>query len=362
MKNHVLERDDTTVITFDDPVPDELTDQEAKSESLFEQLRSDPNSYINVMRQPLGGRNTMEFVARYEADQFDYGGMMAHIQKMYGGGDYRIMAYYQGKLKGNKLVTIAHPIKQDVPESSSLNVVLQQMEKMQQQMVNLMQEKQTGVNSRKEMLEEMLMYKQLFGGESRQGNGIKDVIDTLGSLQDLGIDIGIGGGDKEKGWTELAEKFLPLATMALTPQPHPPRVMRTNPQARPVNPQPVNPQPSPQENQKMNMFVKMGVAQLVSAASKKSDPADYAGLVIDNVPEPVLKQIIVEENFATLRGINPKVGDFIPWFKELVEHIKARLGLPSTVSDLYDDEEDDTLDENESASDINGDLPTTANS
>lgn len=364
MQKHALERDDTSIITFDDPVPPELTDQEEKSESLFEQLRSDPNSYINVMRQPLGGRNTMEFVARYEADQFDYGGMMAHIQKVYGGGDYRIMAYFQGRLKGNKLVTIAHPIKIDSPvQDTALNTVLTQMEKMHQAMASLYQEKQTGGNSRKEMLEEMMMFKTLFDTGAKQSNGIKDAIDMIGSLKDLGIDIGIGG-EKESGWGDLAEKFLPLATMALTPQPAlAPRMMRANPQARPVQ----RPQPQPhthqQEKNPMNLMVKMGVAQLVNAASKNSDPANYAGMIVDNVTEDVLKQFFAQPNLDVLKSVNPNVGKFEPWFLELGEHVKAIIGLPSTVSDLYDVDEVDTLDDNdEIETDDNADVSITHHS
>lgn len=340
MRAHTLERDDTSVITFDDPIPDEITDQEAKSESLFDQLRSEPNSYINIMRQPMGGRNTMEFVARYEADLFDYGGMMAHIQKMYGGGEYRIMAYAQGRLKGNKLVTIAHTLKADVVnDNSPMTAVLNQLAEMQRQMLEIAREKQTGGGSRREMLEEMMLYKQIFAGE-KSGNGIKDVLDTLGGLKDLGIDIGLGG-EKESNWGDLAEKFLPIATMAMTPQQ--PRMMRPNPIPPNVRPQ----QPQQPAGNNMNMFVKMGVAQLVNAASKNADPANYAGMVVDNISEDVLKQFFNSPDLNFLKAINPNVGKFEPWFVELGEHVKAMIGLPSMYTDLYAGDESDTLDDDD---------------
>jgi len=359
-RDRVIERDDTTIITFDDDVPEEITDQEAKSESLFDQLRSDPNSYINVMRQPLGGRNTMEFVARYEADQFDYGGMMAHIQKMYGGGEYRIMAYYQGKLKGNKLINIAHPLKLDTstPDNSALNTVLQQMEKMQQQMAGLYLEKQTGGNTRKEMLEEMMLYKQLFdNGGQKQSGGIKELLDTVGALKDLGLDIGLGGAEKESGWSDLAEKFLPLATLALTPQnPQPVRQMKPNPQQRPVQP---NPQP---RNNEMNLAIKFGVAQLVAAARKNSDPYNYAALVLDNIDRELLMQFFMAPDLSALEKVNPEVAKYRDWFELLGEHIKAQLGLPSKVDDLYDDLEGDIVEETTSEPPTNDNVQPTTNS
>lgn len=360
MRAHTLERDDTSVITFDDPIPDDITDQEAKSESLFEQLRSEPNSYINIMRQPMGGRNTMEFVARYEADLFDYGGMMAHIQKMYGGGEYRIMAYAQGRLKGNKLVTIAHTLKADVVnDPSPMSAVLNQLADMQRQMLEIAREKQTGGGSRREMLEEMMLYKQLFAGE-KSGNGIKDVIETLGGLKDLGIDIGLGG-DKESNWGDLAEKFLPIATMALTPQNHAPRMMRVNPQARSI---PQQPQPQTQGDTKMNFMIKMGVSQLVNAASKNADPGNYAGLIVDNISEDVLKQFFAQPDLSVLKSINPNVGKFEPWFFELGEHVKAIIGLPSKVSDLYPEDDDDILDDEDTDNEsvpVNAVVPITNN-
>jgi hypothetical protein len=51
---------------------------------------------------------------------------------------------------------------------------------------------------------------------------------------------------------------------------------------------------------------------------------------------------------ADLVKIAPEVANHSAWFGELAEHIKAQLGLPSRVSDLYDDAESDSVAETDS--------------
>lgn len=333
------ERENAHVITWEEPTI-EMTDQESKSESLFDALRDEPNSFINVMRQPMGGKQAMEFVTRVDADKFDWGGLMSFLQQNYGGGEYRVMAYANGKLKGNKLITIANPVNNTAlatPQDSVTQSLINQMREMQNQLIAIANEKSTGGNSRKEMLEEMLMYKQLFGSESKSSGGMREMLDMVEGLKQLGVNIGVGGESEDSGWGGLAEKMLPLLGAVLTPQPAPIiNTVQANPAPRPA-PQQKQPTQNTGKNQ-MLMFLKMGLAQLVNAAAKNSDPYDYATLVMDNVPQEALKEFFTQPDLTKLEALDSRVSNYSEWFSLLGEHIKYRLGMPSTVAGDYDEE------------------------
>ena len=339
------DRNDTTEIIFhdEDPRDQHRTDQEEKSEALFDALKSDPESFITVHRQPLGGNNAMEFVGRFDADKYDLGGVLAHIQKVYGGGEYRVKGYAKGKITANKLISIAHPIspKSEGGENNMMQSMLTQMEKMQQQIVNLAQEKNTGTNSRADFLQEMVMMKQFFNDNSSKSGGISEILTVVSGLKELGINVGVGQSEENEGFGGMLEKFVPLAT-AMMNQPQAPakpikRPMKPAPKVNPT--EPLNTVKTP-EDKTMNML-QIGVAQLVSGAKKASDPYNYAQLVIDNVPEAALNDFFLVPSLDKLIAVNPAVAQHTAWFTDLGEHIKAMLGLPSKFSDLYDDEDDE---------------------
>jgi hypothetical protein len=349
MKMHQLDRDDTSVITFDDEIPPELTDQEEKSESLFDQLKSDPSSYINIMRQPLGGRNTMEFVARFDADKFDFGGIMNYIQNQYGGGEYRLMAYCKGKLRANQLLSIAHVVTKKENDDSFNHMMLQQIEKLNHQIIAIAQERNTGGNSRKEMLEEMLMYKQLFGGNERSG-GFSEIMSVVSGLKELGISVGQPSEEKD-GFGDLIGKFAPMATALITASAQQPvnnhrpirKVNPITPGEKPektVNPEPKKTAPLTEE-QKMNLALKAGINKLISLAEHRSDTGDAAELVLHNIPEDQAVKLFTDSDLVVkLTSIDRRVSSHKDWFLELAEHIKAQLGMESSVSDQYSDDED----------------------
>lgn len=353
-------RSDTTEIIFhdeEDQFQKHQTDQEEKSESLFDSLKSDPDSFITVHRQPLGGNNAMEFVGRFDADKFDLGGVLAHIQKTYGGGEYRVKGYSRGKITANKLIGIAHPIsiKSDSGESSLMRDVLDRMEKMQQQIVSVMQEKNTGTNSRSEFLQEMMMMKQFFDTGAKSNGGFGEIMTVVSGLKELGVQIGGISEASDTGFAGLAEKFIPLATAILS-QPKTSQSEKTllpsraSPAGRlqaqkPAHPkQPVTIQQPKTEEQKMSLALKMGIATLLNGAKTGADAGDYAELVLANVDEKTLEYMFIDPHAVNkLSAINPEVGKHTQWFIDLGEHIKAHLGLESAFSHLYDEAENDTV-------------------
>lgn len=94
-------------------------------------------------------------------------------------------------------------------------------------------------------------------------------------------------------------------------------------------------------------MLRAGLNQLLNAARKGSDAGTYASLVIDNVPIEALNNFFLNASLDDLAKLNPEVNNFKPWFFELAEHIKANLGLDSTVSHLYESDDSDNVENNE---------------
>lgn len=339
------------------------TAEEAKAKALFDNLKNISDSYIAVHRQPHGGNKPMEFVCRVDADEYDIGQLQAHVQSNYGGGVYRFMGYANGQLRVNKKVSIASPAasRPVVQSDSALQAILMQMEKMQQQILSLVQQpRQSVADLRKEVIEDMKSMRDLFGGSPAQSTGIDGILTVVNGLKTLGVNVGLPDPDGNDSFSSLLEKFVPLATALVQQQP------QRAPQARQVrrqqNPQLPNrekipaPQAQPQENE-MLMMLKMGVAQLLIGAKRGTDPYDYAAMVIDNVDADTLKSVFTDPtSIDQLIAINHEVGNHRQWFVDLGEHIKARFGMPSAFDDLYEDQDGDNLSEidDESAQENDG--------
>lgn len=324
----------------DDDQP-ETTSADRKVSAIQSALNDDPEAYLNVTRQTMGGNSPQEFVGRYPADKFDFGQLQVHLKERHGGGDYRVMLYAKGKIRANKLISIAHEKENlgagKLDENNTLLAVLQRMDNMQRQMIDMMSQKNEQP-SRQEMLQEMMMFKQIFdGGNNANANPLGQLRDLIALQKELGLGA-VEPQEKEAGFTDLLEKATPLFTAAINAQPHKPQ------------------QTNQSESQKMQFIVKMGVKQLLNAANKNSDPATYAEMIIDQFPQEMITKLITPENaIEKFAVIEPKVNAFKPWFIELIEHVKAQLGLPSKVEHLYSDSEADIIPE-KSGGDGNGEL------
>jgi hypothetical protein len=347
------EQDITTVVFPEDYDPDhQPTDADVKTDAIAAALNDDPSAFINVSRQSDGGRSPMEFVGRFPADKFDFGQLQIHLQDNYGGGDYRCMLYVKGKVKANKLLTIASPKMRNESGDTSLllNRMMDRMEKMQNQIVTIMQDKTTGGNSRMEFMQELMMMKQIFSNDQKQtGSGLGQIAETVEVLKTLGVSI--GGGESESGGfsglLSLAAPLLQKAMEAPAPQTQPQLTAPPRQQLRPNPIQPIQPQKLPPEierKREMNLMIRLGINQLVAAAKREGDHHEYAVMVLDNIPEETAIGFFKDPSgMAKLIEIQPEVSNHLIWFETVGEHVKAILGLPCKpeINALYlgDDEE-----------------------
>lgn len=324
--------DVTDVFTVDNAFvsPVQKTDAENRTDALAEALSDDPDAFINVSRQLSGGNSPMEFVGRYPADKYDFGQLQAHLQREYGGGDYRLMLYAKGKLRANKLITIATKIASATgPQTSTggevsqiLATIMTTMRDQNERMISLMASQKT---DEMEMLNKIQLYRSIFSdGNSGGGNALSQISETVALLGSLGIEVGAGQKEEGNAFTALIEKAAPLFVSAAQQQPQ------------------YKPNPSPRGEKPMfgNMTLKMGISQLLKAAAKNGDASLYAEMVLDQLsPETVKNFITSPDALDKMRQLDARVGEYLPWFTDLAEHIKAMLGMPSKYAHLYGEDE-----------------------
>lgn len=334
--------------------PDEIdhtqprTDADEKTDAILDALKEDNAAYLNVTRQTMGGNAPQQFVGRFPADKFDFGQLQAHLQQNFGGGDYRVMLYAKGRVRANKLLSIADAIVKR-PESGVagevgvlLNQVMQQMERMNQQIVTILQDKNTGAQSRTEMLQELMVMKQLFGG-GEKSNGLGQLTEAIEVMKTLGVNIG-GQSEDSGGFGGLLNLAAPLLQKAMEAptqpvyQPNPAPVLQRQP--RPIN-TPQHPPIDPRKKE-MNLMIRMGINQLVAAAKRNGDHHEYATMILDNIPEETAMGFFRDPTgMAKLIEIQPEVANHLIWFETVGEHVKAILGLPCKpeIAEMYLDDE-----------------------
>jgi hypothetical protein len=337
-KAQLITHDDAEEVVFEtDTGNGPKTKHEQKLEEILSGLNTaTENAYIALYRQNGSGKESLTFLHKFPADKFEgVEDILEFLAKKHGGGDYRIHVRIAGRLAANNLVSVESP-KQDDNElprgvDPAINALLAQMEKQNQMIAALYQQMAEQAKapsqsqSRKEMLEEMLMYKQLFGGQQSSG-GLGQVMETIGFLKEVGVNVGGIAEEKEEGFSDILKNALPLLTTAMQQQPQP----------RPVQPT-VN--PTMQQQNALKLQIKMAVDTAVRMAGKGMDPQTFAEMVDAQLGENSIKLVSDPNIHAILLAYNPNVAAHRPWFDDVIEHIKAMNGLPSRFSSEYDDGE-----------------------
>jgi len=328
------------------------TEAEHKADALADALSEDPEAFIVVSLQKNGGNSPMEAVGRYPADKYDMGQLQEHLRKTYGGGDYRIKLYVKGRIKANKLISIAKPLNAEPGKGGSdlgemtnmMSLMLQQMQQNNREMLAAIQGAQTGGQSRTEMINEMMLMRDLFG--QNQPQPAQSLVQQMREMTEMKEVFGeMFGGDKseDSGFGDLLEKASPLFEAVATGMAAPSQTPPTTP-----------PQPSPEQvaehraraaaktkmesNKKMNIFLNSAIKQMLQAAQLNADPGAVAEQVLDKLPEAAARKYVTAPGaIDKLAKVNQGVTQFREWFIMVGEHIKAQLGEPSLVSAEYED-------------------------
>ncbi|PCI44011.1 MAG: hypothetical protein COB41_05600 [Proteobacteria bacterium] len=299
--------------TFQNEPADSSTDADIKTDAFLNALKEDPEAFVNVSRQLTDGKSAMEFVARYPADKYDYGQLQEHLKISYGGGDYRLLLYSNGKIKANKLISIACQLSEASTGNTALmQTVLDAIQKQNTQIMHLMSERHRVESppSEGDFLARMVQYKALFSSDGQSGNGLEQLTQSMDVLKSLGINVGGVQAEKESGFSELLEKATPLITAAI---------------------QQPNVQPEIQDNnikKKPNMKMQNGINILINAAKKNADPEVYAALIIDQINNDILINMLLSDDvLKKLINFNRGVSAHMQWFDTLIIHVKNLLNM-----------------------------------
>lgn len=322
-----------------------ITSADLATDSLVSALNDVSGSAtVSIHRQNGSGKEALTFLDSFAPDKYSPDDLLLHIKNCYGTGDYRIHVRDNGKLKANKHVSIEAPqkVSRETHGNSDNGELLAIIQRQQAQIVDALRGNQNQGNSKREFLEEMMMYKQLFSndGQPQKSQGFNDILQTVNGLKELGINVGGIQTEKEEGFTDILDKMSPMLTALIQ--------NGSNQQAQPQPQYKPNPiQPEQQKAKDMNLALKMGLAMLLKAARNNADTAFYADLVMDQLPTDKIQILFSPDALEQLEKMEPKIKEFKAWFADVLEHIKGMNGLDSKYSNLYENENTDLTGEAE---------------
>ena len=271
--------------------------------------------------------------------------IMERLRDEYDGGKFFIQVYRNKKRYRQLRVTVEAPKKPAVPAAlkndmaEMIKAVSEQQERqftmLRETMMQMVGKPSTPAPSQIETMTVMMgLMKSMkdFAAPPPQSNTVSPdkMIDILMKGMELGRES--GGGGSETNFLDVVKEALksPLLLSAAN------QVTNMIPAPRPIAPNPASltnksvsiPNQSEQikEVPKMNNVIVHNINMLVSKAEKGADPILYAEFIMDNVPEEIINQYIVQDDLiAQLSKINPKVSDYKEWFLELRDHIQGVL-------------------------------------
>jgi hypothetical protein len=329
------EKDDVfpaQIIPQDDTIPDDM----ALLNALADLGQTDNDAKVNVYRaDAIKGNRGGAFLFTCSPDEFT----LEKLRDEYGGGNYRVHVRANGGIVANKLVAVEEPKnKPQAPVAQIAADVMQPITAMTQAMISgfenlgkLIVAAQVQQQGRKEMLEEMLLYKNMFSSSSQpQQNPFEIFKEALALTKEL---VPGAGGESEMGATGVMMKLLdkfgePLSNVLLQAQANKastssaPPIVQANSQAIQLNPAaltaPVHAALPKPEDDAIMAQMKQYLNFLIEQAKQNNDVYTYAGMVLDMAPQEQVDAMLERDDWLTmLATFEPDVLNYAPWFTNL---------------------------------------------
>lgn len=294
---------------------------------VLSELGGSSNAVVKVERIRDGKR--AEFVDEFPAASFS----LKELQQAYGGGEYMLHGLdAKRQFKFRRQVAIATPLQgaaAAVPAVNALDKLADVMRQGFEQQQALLREVLTArpgvpatdpVAARREILQDLALMKEIMGGGQQQTMGP----DKLLEVMKLGMDVAKDAAGGGEGWEAIVSKAIDtmgpsIAEAMASRQTSVPPAAIGQPAGAPPR-LPAQPAPASQQP-KRGGSMKEYVGFLVERAAEESDPGLYADLILDAVPEAMLKSIKVMldsgDPVARLALIDPRVHQHAQWFREL---------------------------------------------
>lgn len=279
--------------------------------------------------------------------EFATGGL-TEIGKRYGGGEYRIRVYADGRILTHKRIAIME--QKETPQTAPVNIAadLQGLFAQQQSAMlegfkmlaeSLKPAPQSPAPTMLEQMETFARLQSLMGGNQRQsGPDFGQLLDILKQ----GMEMGRGAGEQSMLDVLMRgiETFGPAITEAVKtgavnqpmPMMHAPAMTAAPAIAAPV---PAIQTAAPTNEDEMgilrNAMLKQAINFLVNQAKANNDPETYANMVMDQMDENALKDFINRPDWIDfLAQFNPevKLPQVSAWFDTLRSIIIEFLTMP----------------------------------
>jgi len=318
---------------------------DAQLSEMFEQFGGDENDAqfkINIYRVQ-EGRGELGYCFSCVPSELP---ILDKIRDDYGPGKYEIRVYEKTdktrlkkrtKLvieKAQKKPVVTVPVQQNTGELKDVITAMMDMQqKSMEQFQQLMLARQPvqppvapAIDPMQMMTSMVTAMAKLNGMMPRpEASGMDQFIKGIEVAKELAVES--SGG--EKGMADvlinMAKEFgQPIMQMvnkmdSMPAQPVQPGGQSPAPQLPPQSVQPT------QENDPMFML-KMQLKMLVNKAAANADPALYADLILDSMPEAQIREFLGQPNLREfLTELNPAVLNYWPWFEQLQAEVLSGL-------------------------------------
>lgn len=278
--------------------------------------------------------------------------ILDRLRDDYGSGDYQVRVFKKNRIFKRRVVCIEAPVKKEKPvfdESQKLNGMVEVMAngftRLGELIVQRDQQSPQNISTMKEMMEFMVLMKELNGPPPEVVSPFQQIKDVLSIQKSL-------AGKEGSSETNVNDVLLTLAENVL------PKLAEAG-MASPENKQ--RPRVSPEtgiETGEIEKIGKIGNTEklektekgnpmkghlmfLCMQATLKKNPLLYAEVVLDNTPDDKLDELITaikgEGAINKLIGFHPPVANHQEWFLELFQ------GILSNIQEVEEIEGDEPL-------------------
>lgn len=316
---------------------DELDDVSQLNRVLAELGSSEQDgAFVSVYRMSKIGRDG-EFLDRYPVEMFADGSLLDTVRNEWGAGKYQFSVYAgTGGLKARKVITIA-PRKNESGISTGggksdevtrvLEMIAQQnaqTQKMFETLAAAIVNNKQSAPSESDMLDKMVKYKELFGGE--KSDTTKALLEGIALARELEKP-----GETDSSWVDKVMTKLAVPAMEMiaannkrqmaSQQKQVGSEVAALPQTREV-------QEENQQGDSDEMLFKMGVKMLLSAAKKKENVSEVADRVLMMLSIDDARTLVELDNwFEVLCHHEPECASHKEWFAELHKALKEVIAI-----------------------------------
>ena len=259
--------------------------------------------------------------------------IMDRLRDDYGSGDFQIRVLKKNRIYKRRNVCVEAPVKKEKPvfdESQKLNGLVEVMAggftRLGELIVQRDQQQTQSPTSMKEMVETMILMKELNGPPPEPVSPFQQIKDVLSIQKSLSGKDGSAETNVNDVLLTLAENVLPKLAEAGAVSPEnkerprviPEDITETTEAQKTINLEKI-------ENPEKGNPMKGHLMFLCMQASLKKSPALYAEVVLDNTPDEKLDELVTamngEDAMDKLIALHPPVAKHKAWFLELSKEI-----------------------------------------